>query len=146
MAYIHRTIEKNIIETGKSFPCLVVYGPRQVGKSTTIGMLYGDSFRSVTLDNLEDRNLAIQNPRLFLETYGWPLIIDEIQKAPGLLDEIKQKIDAQRLIWLKNGRERQLMYILTGSNQFELQQGISDSLAGRCGIISMASFTLLTKI
>ena len=145
MAYIHRTIEKNIIETGKSFPCLVVYGPRQVGKSTTIGMLYGDSFRSVTLDNLEDRNLAIQNPRLFLETYGWPLIIDEIQKAPGLLDEIKQKIDAQRLIWLKNGRERQLMYILTGSNQFELQQGISDSLAGRCGIISMASFSQAEK-
>ena len=145
MAYIPRTIEKTILQTGESFPCLVVYGPRQVGKSTTIEMLYGDSFRSVTLDNLDDRNLATQSPKLFLETYGWPLIIDEIQKAPGLLDEIKQKIDAQRLIWLKNGEERQLMYILTGSNQFDLQQGISDSLAGRCGVINMASFSQAEK-
>ena len=145
MSYIPRTIEKTILQTGESFPCLVVYGPRQVGKSTTIEMLYGESFRSVTLDNLEDRNLAIQSPKLFLETYGWPLIIDEIQKAPGLLDEIKQKIDAQRLIWLKNGEERQLMYILTGSNQFDLQQGISDSLAGRCGVINMASFSQAEK-
>ncbi|MBQ6505153.1 MAG: ATP-binding protein [Flexilinea sp.] len=145
MAYVHRTIEENIIKTGKSFPCLVVYGPRQVGKSTTAEMLYGDSFRKVTLDNINDRALANQNPRAFLETYGWPLIIDEIQKAPGLLDEIKQKIDEQRLIWLKTGTERQLMYILTGSNQFELQQGISDSLAGRCGIINMASFSQAEK-
>lgn len=145
MAYVHRTIEENIIKTGKSFPCLVVYGPRQVGKSTTVEMLYGESFRKVTLDNINDRALANQNPRAFLETYGWPLIIDEIQKAPGLLDEIKQKIDEQRLIWLKTGTERQLMYILTGSNQFELQQGISDSLAGRCGIINMASFSQAEK-
>ena len=145
MAYIHRIIEENIIKTGKSFPCLVIYGPRQVGKSTTVEMLYGESFRKVTLDNINDRVLANQNPKTFLETYGWPLIIDEIQKAPGLLDEIKQKIDEQRLIWLKNGTERQLMYILTGSNQFELQQGGSDSLAGRCGIINMASFSQAEK-
>ncbi len=145
MAYVHRIIEENIIKTGKSFPCLVIYGPRQVGKSTTVEMLYGESFRKVTLDNINDRVLANQNPKTFLETYGWPLIIDEIQKAPGLLDEIKQKIDEQRLIWLKNGTERQLMYILTGSNQFELQQGVSDSLAGRCGIINMASFSQAEK-
>ncbi len=145
MTYIHRTLEKTIIETGKSFPCIVLYGPRQVGKSTTIDYLYGSSFRKVTLDSLDDRNLANQNPRLFLETYRWPLIIDEIQKAPGLLDEIKQKIDEQRLIWLKTGSERQLMYILTGSNQFELQQGISESLAGRCGVINMASFSQAEK-
>ncbi|MBQ6519519.1 MAG: ATP-binding protein [Anaerolineaceae bacterium] len=145
MAYIHRTIEDNILQIGKSFPCLVVYGPRQVGKSTTIDMLYADSFRKVSLDNIDDRTLANQNPKAFLETYGWPLIIDEIQKAPGILDEIKQKIDEQRLIWLKSGAERQLMYILTGSNQFELQQGISDSLAGRCGIINMASFSQAEK-
>ena len=83
----------------------------------------------------------IQNPKLFLETYGWPLIIDEIQKAPALRDEIKKVIDAQRLVWVKNNEERQLMYILTGSNRFELQQGILDSLAGRCGMIDMASFS-----
>ena len=139
--YVTRNSEPIIREVSKSFPCIVLYGPRQVGKSTTIDHIFGDDFRKVTLDDLEDRNLAILNPKLFLETYGWPLIIDEIQKAPALLDEIKKVIDAQRLVWVKNNEERQLMYILTGSNRFELQQGISDSLAGRCGVIDMASFS-----
>ncbi len=139
--YITRTIEATILKAAESFPCLVIYGPRQVGKSTTVQMLFGDTVRVITLDEAEDRKLAVENPRLFLETYGWPLVIDEIQKAPGLLDEIKIRIDAQRLLWMKNDEPRQLMYILTGSNRFELQQGVSDSLAGRCGIIEMSSFT-----
>ena len=145
MAYVQRTLEKIILDAGRSFPCIVIYGPRQVGKSTTADHLFGDKFRKVTLDNIEDRTLASQNPRLFLESNGWPLIIDEIQKAPQLLDEIKQKIDEQRLIWLKDGSQRDLMYILTGSNRFELQQGISDSLAGRCGVIEMSSFSQAEK-
>lgn len=143
--YINRSIENAISEAGKSFPCLVIYGPRQVGKSTTVDYIFGDAYRKVTLDDLEDRRLAVDSPKQFLEMYGWPLIIDEIQKAPMLLDEIKKNIDAQRLRWMKNGGERELMYILTGSNRFELQQGISDSLAGRCGIIEMASFSLDEK-
>ena len=145
MAYIPRTLEKIILSAGKSFPCIVIYGPRQVGKSTTIDHLFGGRFRKITLDNIEDRALAIQNPHLFLESNGWPLIIDEIQKAPQLLDEIKQRIDEQRLTWLKDGSQRKLMYILTGSNRFELQQGISDSLAGRCGVIEMSSFSQAEK-
>ena len=80
-----------------------------------------------------------------MESYGWPVVIDEIQKAPKLLDEIKKIIDEQRLVWMKNGEERQLMYILTGSNRFELQESISDSLAGRCGVIDMSSFTFAEK-
>ena len=143
--YLKRTAEKMIVEVSKSFPCIVVYGPRQVGKSTTIDMIFGDKYRKVTLDDAEDRALAINNPKLFLESYGWPLIIDEIQKAPMLLDEIKVVIDNQRLAWMKRGEKRQLMYILTGSNRFELQEGISDSLAGRCGVIDMASFSQAEK-
>lgn len=143
--YIRRTAEKMILEVSKSFPCIVVYGPRQVGKSTTIDYLFGEQYRKVTLDDTDDRALALSNPKLFLESYGWPLIIDEIQKAPVLLDEIKAIIDRQRLIWMKNGEKRQLMYILTGSNRFELQEGIADSLAGRCGIIEMASFSQSEK-
>ena len=73
------------------------------------------------------------------------MIIDEIQKASGLLDEIKKVIDEQRLKWMKEDAPRQLMYILTVSNRFELQQGISDSLAGRCGVIDMASFSSMEK-
>lgn len=143
--YIKRHVEQVIMDAAESFPCIVVYGPRQVGKSTTINMLFGEQMPLVTLDDAEDRNLALNNPRLFLERYGWPLIIDEIQKAPNLLDEIKIKIDEQRLSWMRTGQERKLMYILTGSNRFELQQGISDSLAGRCGIIEMLSLSNAEK-
>lgn len=143
--YIRRTSEEMIKSVSCSFPCIVVYGPRQVGKSTTIDMLFGDKYRKVTLDDGDDRALAQSNPKLFLETYRWPVIIDEIQKAPGLLDEIKKVVDEQRLIWMKNGEERELMYILTGSNRFELQEGVSDSLAGRCGVVDMASFSQSEK-
>jgi len=144
--YIKRTAEEMILSVSKSFPCIVVYGPRQVGKTTTIEMLFGEKYKKVTLDDSDDRSLAQSNPKLFLESYSWPLIIDEIQKAPGLLDEIKKNIDAQRLQWIKNNEPRELMYILTGSNRFELQEGISDSLAGRCGVIDMASFSQAEKL
>lgn len=137
--YIKRNVEAALLEAAVSFPCLVVYGPRQVGKSTSVAWIFGDKYPIVTLDDAEDRSLAISNPRLFLERYTWPVIIDEIQKAPGLLDEIKKIIDQQRLKWLKNCENRQLMYILTGSNRFELQEGISDSLAGRCAVVEMLS-------
>jgi len=143
--YINRTCEDMILKTGQSFACIVIYGPRQVGKSTTINHLFGEKYKSITLDDLETRSLAEGNPRLFLESFGWPLVIDEIQKVPSLLDEIKKKIDEQKLKWLKNDEPRQLMYILTGSNRFELQQSISESLAGRCGVIEMNSFSQAEK-
>ena len=140
--YIKRIVEKAIKECGMSFPCIVIYGPRQVGKSTTVNEIFGDKYRKVTLDDTDDRLLAEQNPKLFLENYGYPLIIDEIQKVPKLLDEIKKIIDEKREQWLKNNEPRKLLYILTGSNRFEMQEGIADSLAGRCGVIEMSSFTM----
>ena len=143
--YVNRAIEKTIIAASESFPCVVIYGPRQVGKSTTIDHLFGDKINKVSLDDIEDRALAQSNPKLFLESNGWPLVIDEIQKAPSLIDEIKKIIDDQRLKWLKNNEERKLMYVLTGSNRFELQKGVSDSLAGRCGIVDMYSFMTAEK-
>lgn len=143
--YIKRTVENVIDETSKSFPCIVIYGAKQVGKSTTVDHLFGERYQYVTLDDADDQMLAISNPKLFLETYAWPLVIDEIQKAPELMGEIKKKIDSQRLIWTRENKKRELMYILTGSNRFELQQGISESLAGRCGIIDMSSFSQVEK-
>lgn len=143
--YRDRKIENAIKEVADSFPCIVVYGSRQVGKSTTVNHIFDSKVRRITLDDGSDRSLARDNPKLFLETYGWPLIINEIQKAPKLLDEIKIRIDDMRLKWTENNEDQQLMYILTGSNKFELQQGISDSLAGRCGVIEMASFSSVEK-
>ena len=118
--YIKRTIEGWIERNARSFPCVTIYGPRQVGKSTTAEKLFGDRFRQVNLDNISDRSLAIQNPASFLDLYGWPLIIDEVQKAPVLFDEIKARIDQQRKTWDRNGQEPELMYVLTGSSRFEL--------------------------
>lgn len=143
--YIKRTVEKAILKCGLSFPCIVIYGPRQVGKSTTVNEIFGDKYRKVTLDDDDDRFLADQNPKLFLENYGYPLVIDEIQKVPKLLNEIKKIVDKKRQQWLKEKKPRELLYILTGSNRFELQESIADSLAGRCGVIDMASFTAAEK-
>ena len=79
--YRTRTAEQMILDVSRSFPSIVIYGPRQVGKSTLVNRLFGDSFPVVTLDDVDDRTLAQQNPKVFLDSYGWPLIIDEIQKA-----------------------------------------------------------------
>ncbi len=143
--YIKRTVEEAIKSCGNSFPCIAIYGPRQVGKSTTVNEIFGDKYRKVTLDDDDDRLLAEQNPKLFLENYGVPLIIDEIQKVPKLLNEIKKTVDEKRQEWLKEDKPRELLYILTGSNRFQLSESIADTLAGRCGIVDMASFTMAEK-
>ncbi len=143
--YIKRDIEKVLLDAADSFQVITLYGSRQVGKTTTVNMLFGDKFEFVTLDDAEELDLALTNPRAFFETHPWPLIIDEVQKAIGLLNEIKKIVDAQRLIWMKNDEPRQLMFILTGSNQFELQEGISESLAGRTAVINMSGFTQVEK-
>lgn len=143
--YINRDIERVLLDAADSFQVITLYGSRQVGKTTTVNMLFGDKFEFVTLDDAEELDLAITNPRAFFESHPWPLIIDEVQKAVGLLNEIKRIVDAQRLTWMKNNESRQLMFILTGSNQFELQNGISESLAGRTAIINMSGFSQIEK-
>ena len=139
--YLKRDIEKTIVDAEASFQAVVIYGARQVGKSTTVDALFGNRFSTVTLDDANERELALNNPKGFLEVHPWPLIVDEVQKAPNLLSEIKIKIDEQRKIWMKSNQTRQLMYVLTGSNQFELQAGISESLAGRVAVFNMSSLT-----
>ena len=143
--YIRRDIENTIKETARYFQVVTIYGSRQVGKTTTVDYLFGDSFRFVTLDTTADRDLANDNPKGFLEAYGWPLIIDEVQKAPKLLDEIKRIVDEQRRIWMRNNQPRELMYILTGSNQFDLQSQVAESLAGRTAVLQMSSLTQMEK-
>lgn len=140
--YFKRTIEGTIEKLSKSFPAIVVYGPRQCGKSTVVNHVFKERIQSVTLDDPDDLALAINNPKLFLDTYPWPLIIDEIQRAPVLLSVIKRKIDERKQKWMENNQPNQLRYVLTSSNQFELQQGISESLAGRVGVLEMNSFSL----
>lgn len=93
----------------------------------------------VSLDDPENRTLANKNPKLFLEAHPWPIIIDEIQKASPLLDAIKVVVDSEKNKCLQNNVPVPLMYVLTGSNQFELQNMVSESLSGRTAILNMAS-------
>ena len=143
--YIRRDIEKVLLDAAESFQVITLYGSRQVGKTTTVDYLFGSDFEFVTLDDSEELDLALTNPRAFFESHPWPVIIDEVQKAVNLLNEIKKNVDEQRRIWMKNNEPRRLMFVLTGSNQFELQEGIAESLAGRTAIINMGSFTQMEK-
>lgn len=137
--YLTRTIEKKINQIKNQFTAITIYGARQVGKSTMVDALFGKEMKRVSLDELDKRTLANSDPRLFLETYQWPIIIDEIQKATPLLGNIKAIIDEEKLKCLKEGRNVPLMYVFTGSNQFELQEAIVESLAGRTAVLNMSS-------
>lgn len=138
--YYTRTIEKVIEEIKKQYCIISIYGARQVGKSTMVNHIFRN-YNKVSLDNLEELLLAKSNPKLFLEKHPYPLIIDEIQKAPELLSEIKIIVDDYKYNCLETKKKIELLYVLTGSNQFELQKGISESLAGRTAILNLPSFT-----
>ena len=144
--YIKREIETILQEAANSFQVITLYGSRQVGKTTTVLQLFGEKFNFVTLDDTDELSLALANPKLFFESHPWPLIVDEVQKAPGLLNEIKQIVDRQKFEWTTKGGKRCLMYVLTGSNQFELQDGISESLAGRTEILNMTALSRAEKL
>ena len=122
------TIE-NINDT---FKVLLITGPRQVGKTTLLLSVKPSSMEYVTLDDKVLREQAINDPKLFLEEHPAPLLIDEAQYAPNLFSYIKINVDKSD----KNG-----MYWLTGSQQFHLMKNVSESLAGRVGIVNLNSFT-----
>ena len=130
--YIKRTSEDVIKKLSKQFKVVLVTGARQVGKSTLLK--HCDENRNyVSLDDLSERELAINEPKLFLETHKTPLIIDEIQYAPELLSYIKLIVD-------KSDKKGQ--YWLTGSQQFHLMKNVSESLAGRVGILDLMGLSL----
>lgn len=131
--YIKRTSEDVIQKLSKQFKVVLVTGARQVGKSTLLK--HCDENRNyVSLDDLSERELAINEPKLFLETHKAPLIIDEIQYAPNLLSYIKLIVD-------KSDKKGQ--YWLTGSQQFHLMKNVSESLAGRVGILDLMGLSLV---
>jgi len=131
--YIKRLIEKTIIDTLKTFPVVILTGARQSGKTTLIKHLFSSTFNYISLDELDIRSLAINDPREFLNKFKTPLIIDEIQNAPQLLPYIKAVVDKER----KNGR-----FIITGSQQFPLMKNVSESLAGRAAILNLYPFMI----
>ncbi len=131
--YIKRTLEEFLKKAAGQFPVTLVTGPRQVGKTTILQHLGKDERAYVTLDDPVLATLAREEPALFLQRFKPPVLIDEIQYAPELLPYIKMAVDKER----KNG-----MFWLTGSQQFQLMQGVTESLAGRVGIVNLLGLSL----
>lgn len=123
-----RTLASTIQHVNGSFPVLLMTGPRQVGKTTLLEMCAEADRNYVTLDDLDARGLARNDPGLFLQTYRPPIIIDEVQYAPQLFSYLKIVVDREK----KNG-----MFWLTGSQKFHLMKGITESLAGRVAVLDL---------
>lgn len=138
---IKRDIEKIFEETRRHFPCVLLTGPRQVGKSTFLRNKYeNQGYSYVSLDNVLSRNLARNDPRTFLTAHPWPVIIDEAQYAPELFPEIESIINEKRS--LQGNKASSGMFILSGSTRHQLLEAAEESMAGRVGIIDMDALSL----
>ena len=133
MQYIHRTLERKFIKMSSFFKAVLVTGARQVGKTTMLKHLAENENRTyVSMDNQMARALAKTDPVLFFQMYKPPIIIDEIQKAPELFEQIKimcDETDQRGLFWL------------TGSQQYHMISNIRETLAGRIGILELYSLS-----
>ena len=133
MRYIARNLEKVVLEVTKEYPVVLVTGPRQVGKTTMLQKLMEGTDRNyVSLDDLNERNLAKTDPEMFLQLHKPPILIDEVQYAPELFVYIKIHVDKYH-----NAGD----FWLTGSQVFKRMSGIQESLAGRVAVLSLTSLS-----
>lgn len=132
-----RVMAKPLLKAMKTFPAIVLTGPRQSGKTTLFRMLFSGTHNFVSLEDPDVRIRAKEDPLRFLRQYKPPVIIDEIQYLPELLSYIKTMIDEER----KPGQ-----WLLTGSQNFVLMHNITQSLAGRAAIFSLLPFSISERI
>lgn len=132
--YYQRTISRLFARAMRSFPAVLVTGPRQSGKTTFVRHELGEGAAYVSFDDPLERELATTDPQGFLQRFAAerPVIFDEIQYVPGLLSYLKLRIDQDRA---RNGK-----WVLTGSQQFNMMQAVSESLAGRIAVLSLLPF------
>lgn len=133
MSYITRSLEKVVLQVTKEYPVVLISGPRQVGKTTMLKKLMEGTGRNyVTLDDLQERALAKNDPEMFLQLHKPPILIDEVQYAPELFSMIKLIVDKEH---------RKGDFWLTGSQIFDLMKGVQESLAGRVAVLSLSSLS-----
>jgi len=130
--WIERLLKNKVMEACDTRPAVLVSGARQTGKSSLLKRLMPET-EYITLDRVAVAAEAEENPNRFLDRFKGQVIIDEIQYAPGLFRELKLRIDADRQMY---GR-----WILTGSQRFLLMKGLSESLAGRIGVLSLETLS-----
>ncbi len=133
--YVRRYLEDHVLRLTRSFPAVMVTGPRQVGKTTLLRHLAEQedpARRYVSLDEFGPRALAQEDPELFLQRYPPPVLIDEVQNAPSLLQALKPALD-------RSGRMGEVW--LTGSQHFPLMQRVSESLAGRVALVELSGLS-----
>lgn len=132
--FVERNIKEAFERVNSFFPIVLVIGARQVGKSTFLRKVAEPSRKYVSLDPLDIQKQAREDPRLFLANNPAPVIFDEIQNVPELLPYIKAVVDEVRQTSPEKAKG---MFWLTGSQQFHLMKGVSESLAGRVGILNL---------
>ena len=129
---IAREIQNKVLRLVEKFPIIAITGPRQSGK-TTLSKIIKPNYKYVNLENLSDREFALNDPIGFLETYRNGVIIDEIQNVPSLFSYLQVITDERNI----NGE-----YIITGSHNFLLMEKITQSLAGRVAIFTLLPFSI----
>lgn len=132
--FVERNIKEAFERVNSFFPIVLVIGARQVGKSTFLRKVAEPTRKYVSLDPLDIQKQAREDPRLFLANNPAPVIFDEIQNVPELLSYIKAVVDELRQTSPEKAKG---MFWLTGSQQFHLMKGVSESLAGRVGILNL---------
>ena len=133
--FVERLLRQSFEKACASFPAVLVTGPRQSGKTTFLRHRAASDHRFVTFDDPLERAFARDDPNGLLDRFGdRPAVLDEIQYAPELLPYLKARIDRQR--------KRRGAFLMTGSQQFELMQGVSETLAGRVAILELLPFAI----
>lgn len=131
--YHNRAIEGIVKEIKNQFPILLLTGQRQVGKTTLLNEFFGDKYTYLTMDDIIVRSEIRKDPALFFKNNPGNLILDEIQYTPEIFPYLKMEVDRNKV----DGQ-----YLMTGSQVFSLMKGVSESLAGRVGILELQGVSL----